>query len=69
MANTLPTNNEPRFLRDFRDFNKNAFHQVLLAVDFKIESLISSDVDESVTTTVDNLSAITDRHALLRKAS
>ena len=68
MANTLPTNNEPRFFRDFRHFNENAFHQDLLAVDFK--SLISTDVDESVTTSiVDNLSAITDRHAPLRKAS
>ena len=68
MANTLPTNNEPRFFRDFRRFNENAFHQDLLAVDFK--SLISTDVDESVTTSiVDNLSAITDRHAPLRKAS
>ena len=39
---------------------ENAFHQDLLAVDFK--SLISTDVNESVTTIVDNLSAITDRH-------
>jgi len=35
MANTLPTNNEPRFFRDFRHFNDDAFHQDLLAVDFK----------------------------------
>ena len=48
MANTLPTNNERRFFRDFRHFNENAFHQDLLAVDFK--SLISTDVNESVTT-------------------
>ena len=67
MANTLPTNNEPRFFRDFRHLNENAFHQDLLAVDFK--SLISTDVNESVTTIVDNLTAITDRHAPLRKAS
>ena len=47
MANTLPTNNEPRFFRDFRHFNENAFHQDLLAVDFK--SFISTDVNETVT--------------------
>ena len=67
MANTLHTNNEPRFFRDFRHFNENAFHQDLLAVDFK--SLISPDVNESVTTIVDNLTAITDQDAPLRKAS
>ena len=67
MANTLPTNNEPRFFRDFIHFNKNAFHQDLLAVDFK--SLTSTDVNESVTTIVHNLSAIAARHAPLRKAS
>ena len=67
MANTLPTNNEPRFFRDFRHFHENAFHQDLLAVDFK--SLTSTDVNESETTIVDNLSAIADRHAPLRKAS
>ena len=47
MANTLHTNNEPRFFRDFRHFNENAFHQDLLAVDFK--SFISTDVNETVT--------------------
>ena len=66
MANTLPTNNEPRFFRDFRHFNENAFHQDLLAVDFK--SLTSTDVNESVTAIVDNLSAIADRHPPFRKA-
>ena len=35
MANTLPANDEPRFFRDLRHFNENAFHQDLLAVDFK----------------------------------
>ena len=35
IANTLPTNNEPRFFRDFRHFNEDAYHQDLLAVDFK----------------------------------
>ena len=67
MANTLSTNNEHRFFRDFRCFNENAFHQDLLAVDFK--SLISNDVNESITTIEDILRAITDRHALLRKPS
>ena len=67
MANTLPTNSEHRFFRDFRRFNENAFHQDLLAVDFK--SLISNDVNESITTIVGNLRAITDRHVPLRKAS
>ena len=67
MANTLPTNSEHRFFRDFRRFNENAFHQDLLAVDFK--SLISNDVNESITTFVGNLRAITDRHVPLRKAS
>ena len=67
MANTLPTNNEPRFFRDFRHFNEDAFHQDLLAVDFK--TLISNDVNESISTIVDNLRAITDCHAPLRKAS
>ena len=43
MANTLPTNNERRFFRDFRHFNEDAFHQNLLAVDFK--ALISNDVN------------------------
>lgn len=62
-----PTHCLPRFIRDFRHFNENAFHQDLLAVDFK--RLLSTDVDESVTTIVDNLTAITDRHAPLRKAS
>ena len=42
MANTLPTNNEPR--------------------------LITNDVNESITTIVGNLRAITDRHAPLCKA-
>ena len=63
----MPTNNEPRFSRDFTHFNENAFHQDLLGVDFK--SSLSTDVNESVITIVDNLSAITDRHAPLRKAS
>ena len=67
MANTLPTNNEPRFFRDFRQFNEDAFHQDLLTVDFK--SLISDDVNGSISAIVDNLRAITDRHAPLRKAS
>ena len=67
MAHTLPTNNEPRFSRDFTHFNENAFHQDLLGVDFK--SSLSTDVNESVITIVDNLSAITDRHAPLRKES
>ena len=58
MANTLPKNNEPRFFRDLKHFNENTFHQDLLAVDFK--SLISTDFNESVTTIIDNLSAITD---------
>ena len=66
MANTLPTNNEHRFFRDLRRFNENAFHQDLLAVDFK--SLISNDVNDGITTTVNNLRAITDRHVRLRKA-
>ena len=35
MANTLPTNNAPRFFRDRRHFNEEAFHQDLIAVDFK----------------------------------
>ena len=67
IANTLPTNNEPRFFRDFRHFNEDAYHQDLLAVDFK--TLISNDVNESISTILDNLRAITDRHAPLRKAS
>ena len=67
MANTLPTNNEPRLYRDFRHFNEHAFHQDLLAVDFK--TLISNDVNESISTIVDNLRAVTDCHAPLRKAS
>ena len=62
MANTLPTINEPRFFRDFRHFNEDAFHQDLLAVDF--QSLISNDIS----TIVDNLHAINDRHAPLHKA-
>ena len=56
MANTLPTNNEPRFFRDFRHFNENAFNQDLLAVDFN--SLISTDVNESVTAIADNLAPV-----------
>ena len=67
MTNTLPTNNEPRLFRDFRHFNEDAFHQDLLAVNFK--TLISNDVNESISTVVDNLRAITDCHAPLRKAS
>ena len=67
MANTLPTNNEHRFFRDFRHFNENAFHEDLLAVDFK--SLISNDVSESINTIVDRLRAITDCHVPLHKAS
>ena len=67
MANTSPTNNEPRFFRDFRHFNEDAFHQDLLAVDFK--ALISNEVNESISTILDNLRFITDRHAPLRKAS
>ena len=67
MANTLPTNNEHRFFRDLRRFNENAFHQDLLAVDFK--SLISNDVIESINTIADRLRNITDRHVPLRKAS
>ena len=35
-------------LMSLRNFNENAFHKDLLAVDFK--SLISTDVNESVTT-------------------
>ena len=65
-TNTLPTNNEPRFFRDFRHFTEDAFHQDLLAVDFK--TLISNDVNESISAIVDNLRAITDCHAPLRKA-
>ena len=67
IANTLPTNNEPRFFRDFRHFNEDAYHQDLLAVDFK--TLISNDVNESISTILDNLRVITGRHAPLRKAS
>lgn len=46
MANTWPTNNEPRFFRYLRHFNENAFHQDLLAVNFK--SLITSDCNEII---------------------
>ena len=67
IANTLPTNNEARFFQDFRHFNEDAFHQDLLAVDFK--TLISNDVNESISTISANLRAITDRQAPLRKAS
>ena len=56
MANTLPANDEPRFFRDLRHFNENAFHQDLLAVDFK--GLISNDISESISTILDNLRAI-----------
>ena len=45
MANTLPTN-EPRFFRDFKHFNEEAFHQDLILVDFK--TLISNNVNESI---------------------
>ena len=61
MANTLPTNNEPRFFRDFRHFNEEAFHHDLIAVDFK--TLISNDVNESISAIVSNLHAITNYHA------
>ena len=67
MAEALPTNNEPKFFRDFRHFNEEAFHQDLIAVDFK--TLISNDVNESISTIVSNLRAITNYHARLRKAS
>ena len=67
MANTLPTNNEPRFFRDFRHFNEEAFHQDLIAVGFK--TLISNDANESISAIVSKLRAITDCHAPLRKAS
>ena len=66
MANTPPTNNEPRFFRDFSmHFNEDAFHQDLLAVDFK--TLMSNDVNESISTIVDNLRAKTATEAF-RKA-
>ena len=67
MANTLPTNIEPRFFRDLSHFNEEASHQYLIAVDFK--TLISNDVNESIFTIVSNLCAITNYHAPLRKAS
>ena len=67
MANTLPTNNEPRFFRHFRHFNEEAFHRDIIAVDFK--TLTSNDVNESISTIVSNLRAITNYHAPLRKAS
>ena len=67
MANTLPTNNEPRFLRDFKHFNEEAFHQDIIAVDFK--TLILNYVNESISTIVRNLRAITKYHAPLREAS
>ena len=67
MANTLPTNNEPRFFSDFRHFNEEAFHQDLIAVDFK--TLISNDVNKSISAIVSNLHAITNCHAPLREAS
>lgn len=66
MANTQPTNIEHRFFRDLKRFNENAFHQDLLAVDFK--SPISNHVIESTNTIVYNVRAITDLHVLLRKA-
>ena len=66
MANTLPTNNEPRLFRDFRHFSEEAFHQDLIAVDFK--TLISNDVNESISAIVSNLHAITNYHAPLRQS-
>jgi len=55
------------FFWDLRQFNEDAFHQDLLTVDFK--SLISDDFNGGISATVDNLRAITDRHAPLRRAS
>jgi len=68
MARTLPTSNEPtRYFRDFSHFNKNAFFQDLATVDFK--SLITNDVNESMSLIVDNLRTVYDYHAPMRKAS
>ena len=67
MANTLPANDEPRFFRDFR--HEDGFHQDLLAIAVDFKSLISNDINGSISTIVDSLRAITDSHAPLRKAA
>jgi len=68
LARTLPTSNEPTtYFRDFSHFNKNAFFQDLATVDFK--SLITNDVNESMSLIVDNLRSVYDCHAPMRKAS
>ena len=67
MASTLPTNNAPRFFRDLRHFNEEAFHPDLIAVDCK--TLISKDVNKSISAIVSNLHTITNCHAPLREAS
>ena len=67
MANNLSTSNEPRYFRNFANFNEDAFLQELSSVYFS--NLITNDSNESMSNIVEKLRKITDRHAPVRKAS
>ena len=66
-TSNLPFSNQQKFYRDFTTFRKEKFIEDLKTVDFM--SLINTNVHESMSSVINKLQHITDKHAPTKKAS
>lgn len=60
LANSMPTSNEPKYFRDFSNFNKEYFVEEISHIDFT--GLITEDVNESMNNIVEKLRIISNKH-------
>lgn len=65
--NTVTTHNTDKYYRDFSKFNHEMFLHDIEKVDFN--TLISADVNESMTKLVNQIQLVTDKHAPIRRMS
>ena len=66
-TSNLPFSNQQKFYRDFTTFRKEKFIEDLETVDFM--SFINTNVHESMSSVINKLQHITDKHAPTKKAS